>query len=207
MENKNRKFNLKFGYQDKENPDIFHREVVISKRPTAEDLMEILAFDGASSDIQINLSLIAKSISVFGTLGMPVSITVLLSLNEIDENKLNEEYLMFLLSTQPETEQKVLEDNRAQLAFGIERKGVKYHTVEFGNLLNGYDRIKLSEDSQNNTEYSALKIGREVVGLSTLDGEKSVSGELTLDEIKAMDVTDFMTLREAESQWLDSFRD
>lgn len=204
----NRKFNLKFGYKDKENPEFFHREVVINRRPKGADILKALEngtdFNGAHE--QINLALIASAISKFGDMAMPVPMTVLLSLNEIDEDKLNDEYLLFLLGTQPEEKQEVLEDKRAQLAFGIEREGVKYHVVEFGNLLSGYDRIKIHGETNSEWQFTALKIAREVVKLSTLDGSKSVSGELTIAEIEAMDWADFLVLREAESQWLDSFR-
>lgn len=205
-----RKFNLKFGYQDKENPEVFHREVVISRRPTGADFFRAVegGTDDKTANTRINLALIASAITSFGTLTMPTPLTVLFSLNEIDEDKLNDEYLLFLISTQPPTEQKILEDNhRAQLAFGIEREGVKYQIIEFGKLLNGFDRIKIQNEAQSDWQYTGAKIAREVVKLSTLDGSNSISGELTLAEIEAMDVTDFLVTREAESQWLNSFRD
>jgi hypothetical protein len=206
---KSRKFNLKFGYQDKENPEIFHREVVISRRPTGADLFRAVedGTDGKAAQTRINLALIKSAISKFGELPMSVPITTLFSLNEIDEDKLNGEYLLFLIASQPEIEQKILENERAQLAFGIERDGVKYHVVEFGKLLNGYDRIAIQADAQNEWMFQAKKIAREVVKLSTLDGSNSVSGELTFEEIEAMDATDFLVMREAEGAWLNSFRD
>ena len=208
-----RKFNLKFGYQDKEDPEMFHREVVISRRPTGADILRATENGAgfAGADTQINLALIASSISCFGALtkinGMPATASILLSLNEIDEDKLNDEYLLFLIATQPKTEQKILEDKRAQLAFGIERGGVKYNIVEFGKLLNGFDRIKIQDEANGQWEYTALKMASEAVKISTLDSSQLSLGELTLDEIKAMDATDFIVLREAESQWLNSFRD
>lgn len=204
-----RRFQLKFGYQDKENPEVFHREVEISRRPTGADIFNAIENEtgDAAANTRINLALIASAISKFGSMAMPVPMTTLLSLNEIDEEKLNEEYLLFLIGTQPETEQKVLEGNRAQLAFGIERDGVKYYVIEFGKLLTGYDRIAIHGETQSEARFNALKIAREVVKISTLDNSSSISGGLTLAEIEAMDGADYLLCREAESQWLNSFRD
>lgn len=203
------KFNLKFGYQDKENPEIFHREVVIARRPTGADFFKAVedGTDDRAANTRINLALIASAISKFGSMTMPVPITALFELNEIDEDKLNDEYLLFLVATQPETEQKILEGSCAQLAFGVERDGVKYHVIEFGRLLNGYDRMEIQSVAQNDWIFEAKKIAREVVKISTLDGKKSVDGELTFEEIEAMDATDYLVLRECEAQWLNSFRD
>lgn len=208
-QNTSRSFNLKFGYQDKQEAEVFHREITISRRPTGADIFKATAngTDDKNADFRINLSLIASSISKFGGIEMPVPITCLYGLNEIDEGKLNDEYLLFLLGTQPETEQKVLEDNRAQLSFGIERGGVKYQIVKFGNLINGFDRIEIQKEAQSDWEYIAFKMAREVVELSTLDGSNTISTSITFAEIQAMDLTDFVTMREAESAWLDSFRD
>lgn len=204
-----RRFNLKYGYPDKENPEIIHRAVEINRRPTGADFFKAVegGTDDKAANVRINLSLIASSISKFGGIRMPMPESVLLSLNEIDENRLNEEYLLFLVGTQPDTEQKVLKDKRVQLAFGIERDGVKYHIIEFGKLLNGYDRIKILDETNSEWQFQALKIAREVVKISTLDESQSVPGELTLAEIETMDVSDFLVIREAEGAWLNSFRD
>lgn len=208
-ESKSRKFNLKFGYRDKETPEIVHREVEISCRPTGADFFKAVedGTDDGAANTRINLSLIKSAITKFGDITMPVPVTVLFSLNEIDEEKLNDEYLLFLVATQPETEQKILEDNRAQLSFGIERDGVKYQIVEFGNLLNGYDRMKIQSETQDEWVFQAKKMAREVVKISTLDGAHSVDDELTFEEVEAMDVTDLLVLRETEARWLNSFRD
>lgn len=204
-----RKFNLKFGYPDKENPEIIHREVVINRRPTGADFFRAVedGTDDGAANTRINLSLIKAAITKFGDITMPVPVTVLFSLNEIDEGKLNDEYLLYLLATQPETEQMILEDQRAQLAFGIERDGVKYQIVEFGNLLTGYDRMKIQSETQNEWIFQAKKMAREVVKISTLDGVQFVAGELTFEEIEAMDATDLIVLRETEARFLNSFRD
>lgn len=43
-----RKFNLKFGYQDEENPEIIHREVVIGRRPVVADLLKAVESNSIS---------------------------------------------------------------------------------------------------------------------------------------------------------------
>lgn len=204
-----RKFNLKFGYPDKENAEIYHREVIISRRPTVADFFKAVedGTDDKAANTRINLALIKSAISKFGDLTMPVPITVLFELNEIDEEKLNDEYLLFLIASQPETEQKITDATRLQLAFGIERGGVKYHIVEFGKLLNGYDRMEIQSDALNGWLFQAKKIAREVVKISTLDEAQSSPGALAFEEIEAMDATDYLVMREAEGVWLNSFRD
>lgn len=204
--NPSRRFNLKFGYQDKEDSEIIHREVVISRRPTAKDLLKI-EDDLDSEDIQSSLEIAAATISTFGTLTMPVSMTVLLELNEVDSNKLSDEFSAFLKDSQPKKKAKILEDSRVQLANGIDRDGAKYDVVEFGNLLSGHDRIKISNEAKSAKQFKVLKIAREVTKLSTADGSKSISGTLTLAEIELLDMSDFIFLVGAESRWLNSFRD
>ena len=202
-----RSFNLKFGYKDKEDSEIIHREVVISRRPTGKDLIQIAENDLDADETLSSLGLVAAMISRFGKLTMPVPITVLLQLNEIDTDKLRNEFSDFLSDSTEGKEAKVLDDGRAQLAFGINREGVNYDVVEFGNLLNGYDRININKEAKNPAQFKALKIAQEVAKLSTADGSKSISGALTLAEMESLDLSDIIVLMEAESQWLDSFRD
>lgn len=202
--NFSRKFNLKFGYQDKETPEVFHREVVISRRPTGADFLK--AVEDNPEIVQYRLNLAASAISKFGSLTMPVPATALLSLNEIDRDKLSEEFETFLIQTHTGLESKVLDGNCAQLSFGITREGVKYDVVRFGYLLSGYDEINIRRESESEWHFNVLKMAREVIEIATLDGAKSAPGTLGFAEIKEMEANDLLTMREAESQWLDSFR-
>ncbi len=79
-----RTFNLKFGYQDKENVEIVHREVVISRRPTGADFLKSMD-ESEGANPQFMLTMMQAASSKFGDLQMPVPMTVLLSLNWLDQ--------------------------------------------------------------------------------------------------------------------------
>lgn len=185
---------LKFGYEDKETPEVKHRRVVFGKRPTGGDFMRS-ADNSAGSDIQFALELTQSAITEFGKLEMPVPLTVLLSLNQIDREKLMNEYFSFLDASAAD-EGKVIENGKVELAFGIERGELKIKNVEFGKLLNGYDEIEIERETKTEWQANGLRLSRQI----------TVPESVTLAEIEALDINDFTLLRNAEEQWLNSFR-
>lgn len=196
---------LKFGYEDKETPDVVHKTVVFSKRPTGADFINAgETTDGQEPDF--TLALMMPSIAAFGNLPMPVPLSVLLSLNWLDRELLTGKFYEFLGATDGEQEAKALETGKVQLVFGAERDGVKYTIVTFGKLLTAYDEIAIRKDTASAVERSVLTIGREIVRLSTADGLHQIDSGLTLDELKNLDWADFVTLQKAEDDWRDSFR-
>lgn len=196
---------LKYGYQDKENTELAHKQVEFARRPTGADFMRAMEeTDGANPEFLFVL--MSTAISKFGEITMPVPMTVLLSLNWIDQEGLQETFYEFLGDTSGKQEAKTLEMGKVQLAFGIERDGANFDVVEFGNILNGYDQIQIRKDSATDFERSILTIGREVSRLSSSDGKRSVDGSLTLDELKKLDWEDFVSLQKAVEEWRDSFR-
>lgn len=196
---------LKFGYEDKESPDVVHKNVVFSKRPTGADFISAgEASDGQEPDF--TLALMQPSISAFGNLPLPVPLTVLLSLNWLDRELLTGKFYEFLGATDGEREAKSLENGKVELSFGIERDAVKYAVVEFGAMLTAYDEIAIRRETETAIERSVLTLGREIVRLSTADGSRQIDGGLTLEELKNLDWTDFVTLQKAEEDWRNSFR-
>lgn len=185
---------LKFGYQDKEDLEQFHKHVSFGRRPTAKDFMRA-AEECGGSDIQFALALMQSAIVGFGQMTMPVPLTVLLSLNQIDREILNDAYYSFLVDTGNNTGE-ILEGGKARLAFGIERAGKKIVDVEFGKLLSGYEEIEIEREAVGIWQANALRMAKEIV----------LPTDLALAEIESLDVDDFATLRNAEEKWLDSFR-
>ena len=185
---------LRFGYEDKETPDVKHRHVRLGKRPTAADFMKS-AEECSGSDIQFSLGLAQSAIVEFGQLTMPVPLTVLLSLNQIDREKLIKTYFSFLTETGSDGGE-ILENGKVRLGFGVERDGKKNVDVEFTRLLDGYAEIEIEREAKTTWEANALRIAKEITSPS----------DLTLADIESLDVDDFTLLRNAEEQWLNSFR-
>lgn len=203
---KQKSLELQYGYQDKEDESLAHRQVVFSRRPTGADFVKAMEeTDGANPEFLLNL--MAEVISKFGEVRMPVPITVLLSLNWIDQEQLQEAFYEFLDETGGETEEKILEPGKVQLRFGIERDGARYDIVEFGKLLNGYDQIKIRMETTNAYDRNTLAIGREISRLSSSsDVTQTIEGGATLDELKNLDYESYINLQKAVEDWRDSFR-
>lgn len=183
---------LRFGYQDKEQPEQFHKHVGFGKRPTGADFMA--AAEESNSDIQFSLALAQTAITEFGQLEMPVPLTVLLSLNQIDREKLLKTYFSFLVDTGSNGE--ILADGKVRLGFGFERSGKRVTNVEFGKLLTGYDEIDIESEAKTGWQAHSMRLAKEIIA----------PADLTLAEIEALDVDDFTLLRSAEESWLNSFR-
>lgn len=208
----NKFIELPFGYQDQETPELIHRAVTFGRRSTGGDV--ISASDAANgSDLQYTLEMIGRAITKFGGMKLPVPMTVLLSLDEIDRRELRGAYFEFLSLTAENVNQASEEIKSekaavgtARLQFGFERDGVIFTTVEFGKRLTGYDEIKIESEAKSESEENVLKRAFRVSKISTADGAKSIEGAMTLDEMKSLDVADFILLQEAGEEWLNSFR-
>lgn len=189
-----RKFDLKFGYQDKDEPTLLHKSVVINKRPSCGDYIGALERAGDSS-LQLTLELVALSIAEFGKLTTPVPMTVLLSLNKIDRKFLVDEYNSFISETAI-SGGKIIEGGKVRLSKGFERDGKTIKDFEFGKLLTGYDEIEIEKQFSNSPKHTVLGIAKQLTNPSGV----------TLEELESLDSDDFLLLNEAEEKWLDSFR-
>jgi hypothetical protein len=185
---------LKFGYEDREAPETMHRRVRFGRRPTAADFIKS-AEECGGSDLQFALALAQSAIIEFGQLPMPVPLTVLLSLNQIDREKLTAAYFLFLGATGGENGE-ILDGGKVRLGTGFERNNKKIVDVTFGKLLNGYDEIEIERQAEGLWHGNALRMTKEI----------TAPQDLTLAEIQSLDVDDFTLLRNAEEQWLNSFR-
>ncbi len=185
---------LRFGYQDKENPELFHKHVGFGKRPTGADFIRA-AEDGGGSDLQFALGLAQAAITEFGGLQMPCPMTVLLSLNQIDRERLLNAYYNYLVDTRV-GEGAMLEDGRVRLGKVLERADRQITEVVFGKLLTGYDEIEIESAATSFWQGNVLRMTKEI----------TEPNDLTVAEIESLDVDDFTLLRNAEEQWLNSFR-
>ncbi len=195
---------LQFGYEDKESPEVKHRTVVFSKRPTGADFISAIESTNGEEPDYI-LAMMTPAISAFGHLPMPVPMTVLLSLNWRDRELLTAAFFEFLGNTSG-GEAKSLDGGKVQMSFGIERDGVKYTTVAFGAMMTAYDEIAVRKEADSVIERNVLTMGREIVKISSADGIHQIDGGLTLSELKNLDWEDFVSLQSAEESWRNSFR-
>lgn len=201
--NQTKTFDLPFGYQDKSNESNLHQSVVMSKRPTAKDLF---MDESNGSGIQFNLMLQGASITKFGDLTMPVPMTVLLSLNSVDREKLFREFLDFIAATKGQSEGKEIEVGKVKLSFGIEINGITYDTVTFGHLLNGYDESEIETTGATGWHRRCLVVAKEITKLSQSNGTQEHLGAVPIEAIEKLDFFDLVTLGDAEVTWRDSFR-
>lgn len=185
---------LKFGYEDKDTPETKHRRVVFGKRPNAAEFMNA-AENSSGSDTQFSLELAQTAVVEFGEMSMPVPLTVLLSLNQIDREKLLQAYYSFLADSGTEGGAN-LGGGKVKLGVGIERGNKKIVDVEFGKLLTGYDEIDIERESTGVWNANALRMTKEITSPK----------DLTVQEIESLDIDDFTLLRNAEEEWLNSFR-
>ena len=245
---------LKFGYQDAEEPDVRLKSVRLGMRPRAAVFIRA-SVESGGSDLQFSIGLAQSAIVEFGQMTMPVPMTVLLALNQIDREIMTRAYFSFLVDTGrreievtantcqqvkdalhekrisanaafiigelPHREQQIKtlndlkrEDGKAVkdkdvfiyiqrnfagegfLTIGIERNKQTIKVFKFGRLLTGYDEIEIERESTGQWNANVLRMIKEIVE----------PNDLTATEIETLDVDDFTLLRNAEEQWLNSFR-
>ncbi|MBX6772795.1 MAG: hypothetical protein IRY83_13775 [Chloroflexi bacterium] len=191
---------LPFGYR---NDDGLHREVVIGRRLTGGDLMRIGDDPDSLRRTQFNLLLLQAVITQFGSLRMPVPLSVLLALNQIDRETLNEAYNRFVRATAEGRSSEQLDTDTIRLAWGFERDGVRYDIVRFGRLLTGYDELEV--DELIGWRRACALLGRQIVEVRAQSGAR-FEGPVPVELFETLDAADVYALEAAASSWLDSFR-
>ena len=85
--------------------------------------------------------------------------------------------------------------------------GHKYHLFEKGKVeCKQYNYHPYVKQKQFLAQQECLRIARSISHLSIDDKSQSVAREVTAAELETMDMGDYLLLREARSNWLDSFR-
>lgn len=197
-----RQVELIFGYKGADG--VLHKSVEIGKRVTCADLMRIGDLPESESELQFNLMLLGAAITKFGTLPVPVPLTVLLSLNSVDRQDLRRAYEAFVEKESEGGNAVRLDVNRLRLAHGFTVGGVRYDVVEFGRLLSGYDELEGEELSQWRKAFFLL--GKQITHLSQSDGESTLDGPVNQEHFETLFDRDAYELTEFAKAWRNSFR-
>lgn len=192
---------LIFGYKD---GNTTHKEVVFSHRLTGADLLRISDDEMSEKTTQFNLMMQQAAITKFGSLSMPVPMTVLLSLKSPDRQELNRAHNKFLTATSKGHKSEVISASKIRLGFGFKIDGVTFDVVEFGNLLSGYD--ELEADEMERWRRACYLQGKQISKLSQSTGPAIRLGAVELEHFDTLDGSDIFVLEAAASKWQDSFR-
>jgi hypothetical protein len=151
--------------------------------------------------------LLSESIVEFGTTPIPVPLTTLLQLVDIDREDLR--------AGRDEFRKKVLGDRTIEirdegvtLAFGIKLGALRYTIVEFGNRVTGKDEV--SADKLGLTEDLARRLflaGRMIKKISTPEGNE-IAGPVEYETLNSddLDEDDLWALVVSADLWRQSFR-
>src|SRR5882762_9283198 len=110
--------------------EVRHTRVVFGRRLTAKDLFTLESDPQAKIQTQYSDLIIRAHIVEFGTLKMPVPLTVLLGLDSIDRDDLEQGCDAFRAMKPLPAE--LLGEHKWKLSQGFEIDGVFYNQVEFG---------------------------------------------------------------------------
>ena len=195
------------GYTD--DKGVVHKHVVFGKSVTAKQLLELRTDPQASVNTQYEDLLLAKSITEFGALPMPVNLKQLLGLKSIDREDLRAGRDAFrrkiIGDRQPSFD---FDTGVATLLFGIKVGDLHYTHIQFGNDLTGYDEV--AADKAGMTEPLARRAflaGRMATQISTPEGA-SIEGPLAYETIcsENVDEDDLFGLVTAAEYWRQTFR-
>jgi hypothetical protein len=192
---------LIFGYNDGNQT---HTEVVFSHRLTGADLLRISDDEMSEKTTQFNLMMQQAAITKFGSLSMPVPMTVLLSLKSPDRQELNKAHNKFLKKTSQGHRSEVISDAKVRLGYGFQIDGATYDVVEFGNLLSGYD--ELEADEMERWRRACFLQGKQISKLSQSNGQAVRLGPVELEHFDKLDGGDIFVLEAAATRFQDSFR-
>ncbi|MCP9494290.1 MAG: hypothetical protein MSG64_07530 [Pyrinomonadaceae bacterium MAG19_C2-C3] len=194
---------LGFGYKAKDDATV--KRVVFGKRPTAGDQMRITD-SPAIVGTQTELMLHRAAITEFGTLKMPVPMSVLISLNENDHEDISKGFDKFLVDTFGEREHERIDDATVRLPFGFESDGSVYDVVRFGYLLKGYDKIAIDRTRATGYRRLCMELSKQIVEISQSTGTLKIEGGVPLEMFENLDAFDLAVLSGAVDDWRDSFR-
>ena len=192
------------GYQAKDGTA--HKVVTIGQRLAGKDLFALDTDPQAALPTQHSDLIWAKSITAFGTLKMPVPLSVLLDLDSLDRDDIGVAYNEFQLESAKGREAVFESDTVVKLAFGFEREGVVYHTVEFGPRITGRDEVAADKEGLSGAARRCFMIGRQIAQLRQSNGAATIDGPLALNWFEALDAADIVTLMGAAEIFRQSFR-
>jgi hypothetical protein len=188
---------LPIGYKDKNGT---HARVTFGKRVSGKVLFDIDSDPQAKLKTQYEDLLLRAAITEFGSLEMPVPLSVLLALDSIDRDDLNEAFTRFSTESLGDLKVEHLDGNRVKLALGYERNGLVYDIVEFGTRLTGMDEVAADKESLSGIRRNCFLAGRQVTKLAQSKGESVLEGPVFLEQFEQLPFVDLE--REAERSGL-----
>lgn len=209
MDNVTHTVELAVGYEGKAprgKEVVRHTRVVFGKRLTGADLMAIHDDPQSNLPTQHQLMLLRGGITQFGSLPVPVPLTVLLALDGVDIEDLVAANNQYLALTQEGHESEFTSDTDVKLAFGFEGDGFVYNRVRFGRRVVGRDMVDAEKKGYAELRRECYLIGREIEFIETESGQHRLDGPIELQVFEKLDAYDITTLRAASMGWRDSFR-
>jgi hypothetical protein len=183
-----------------------HKQVTFGKRYDGATLFALNESPTSEIPTQYQLSIVAATITKFGTMTMPVPLDVLLKLYEDDIQALVKAHNQFMADGVGERKVEFVSDSEVKLAFGYEDNGIIYNRVKFGNRLRGLDQV-----AADNTGFESLRreyflIGRRIESFTSDDGTFKLDCPVAIEVFEKLDAEDFVTVRIAATRWRQSFR-
>lgn len=180
--------------RDPKDKGAIFREVVFGRRPTLADQLKIEANSQSALEVQEVLLYARVAITKFGGIRMPVPLTVLLQLDDIDREVLLEGYVEYLTDSLGERVAEPWGDNGFKLAVGLEVDGETYDVVEFTprpSPLTGHDEVKIERLHGSGLRKELALVSRETVALSQSEGDVKLDGAVAVEALECLDAYDW----------------
>ncbi|MGB7923449.1 MAG: hypothetical protein WCF57_09410 [Pyrinomonadaceae bacterium] len=195
---------LRTGYKD--NSGIVHKSVTFGKPATGATAFAIDEDPQSSLFTQKELLTISKTITAFGSLTMPVPMSVLLDLDEIDTDDLIRGYQHFTSQITNGREPEFISESEVKLSIGFEKDGLLYPRVCFGRKVTGRDKVQADLNEYGDLKRTCFLIGRRIVSLKTEDGSSELQGAVDIDLFNTLYGGDILPLIVASERWRSTFR-
>jgi len=200
-----RTIDLVGGHVDKEKKR--HTHVVFGHRLTGKDLFQADEDPLGQNPTQYQSLLVRAAITEFGTLPMPVALSVLLDLDSIDREDLIEGQNAYSAMTTEGHESEFLPDHKVRLGWGFKINDVIYDVVQFGKRVTGREDIEADRASLSpGIRRTCFLIGKQISRISNVHNTASIEGAVAVKHFESLDGADIATLRGAAEMWRQSFR-
>lgn len=184
-----------------------HTRVVFGRRIMAKDLFALDDDPQAQNPTQYNDLVIRAHITEFGTMKLPIPLSVLLNLDSVDREDLQDGANIFQAMSAEGRSGEFLPDHKVKLGWGFKVNDVVYGHAQFGKRVTGIDDVEADRASlKPGIRRLCFLVGRQITEISTEDGTAKIDGAIPLDYFESLDAADIATLRGAAELWRQSFR-
>ncbi|HYX72424.1 MAG TPA: hypothetical protein VE732_06615 [Nitrososphaera sp.] len=192
------------GYTDPSG--VVHKSVTFGNPITGSVLFSIAEDPLSSLYTQKELLAISKSITAFGSLTMPVALSVLLALDEFDIEDLHKGQDEFDAQIIKGRTAQFISDGEVKLSIGFERDLFTYPNVKFSHHVTGRDMAHADSLGFQGLKRACYLTSRQIESLTTEDGSSNIQGPIDIDLFNNLHSSDVMALLVASERWRDSFR-